>query len=160
MVIQRIQSLWLFIAAILLGVFSFVTYVDFSTSFGNFTLSVMSIDKVGIPTDAGAAVPETVYSWMYFALDILISLFVFVVIFLFKNVKRQCKYAYMALLLTACFTASIGIYSYMVLNYWQMVTYSMTGAILLPICAIIFEILAIRGIKRDIHTLSSYDRIR
>ncbi|MCH5216697.1 MAG: DUF4293 domain-containing protein [Muribaculaceae bacterium] len=159
MVIQRIQSLWLFIAAVLLGIFSFTTYVDFSTPFGNFALSVMSIDKTEL-IEVSESVPNTVYSWMYFALDILISLFIFIVIFLYKNIKRQCKYAYMSLLLTICFTASIGIYSYMVLNYWQMLDYRITAAIVLPICSIIFIILAIKGIKRDIRTLYSYDRIR
>lgn len=160
MVIQRIQSVWLLLATLFLGLFSFITYVDFSTGYGNFALSVMSIEKTGIPAVSGATVPDVVYSWMYFALDILISLFIFIVIFQYKNIKRQCRYAYMALLLTACFTVSIAIYSYMVFNYWQMITYSMTGAVLLPLCSLIFIILAIRGIKRDMRTLSSYDRIR
>lgn len=149
MVIQRIQTLYLLLAAIVMILFLFVPfgYTEFTDNGVAVCDSWRAIDLIGLAVPVSASVFLTIVS-----------------IFLFKSLPTQKIVVIFALLLTL---ACIGVVIYFMVaglidtnpsvevlkNTWGW------GGILL-LCAIALQLAAIRGINADKKLLASYDRIR
>ena len=136
--IQRIQSLWLLLAAL---VNSAIFYFDiFRSTDGNVHIRIADH-----------------YPSMLFG--ILIVVLPVLAIFMFKNRKRQLAYVYISLLATLGFLA---------LQLWRVKTYLATTPVagnyfigsVLPAVAIILLIMARRGISKDEKLVRSTDRLR
>ena len=84
MVIQRLQSLYLFIAMVLMAVFAFVRSVAYSVDGNEFLLSPYGITTLGAD---GASVTNPL--WAYFAVAVFVVLFILLTIVKFKNLKLQ-----------------------------------------------------------------------
>jgi hypothetical protein len=140
--IQRIQSIWLFLAAVLGFLYTQVPVYILSIA-GN-------IVKRFEPTE----------SLLLFALSIAVSLLALGCIFLYKNRTLQFKLAVVG------FLASIGIIA---LEVSQVSGYESTVPLskgsyywgsLLPIAMAVFFILATSGIRKDEKLVKSLDRLR
>ena len=149
MVIQRIQTLYLLLASIVMTLFLFVPfgYTEFSEGAVATIDSWRAIDLIGLTVPVCAAV-----------------FLMIVAIFLFKSLPTQKLVVIFAMLLTL---ASIGVVIYFMVAGFMDLNPAVSavktdwgwGGILL-LCVVVLQIAAIRGINADKKLLSSYDRIR
>lgn len=149
--IQRIQSIWLLIAALFgAGVFLFniisISYVDVTT---------------GEEVMKGVKLLE--YSYLLALLAIVLVALPLVAIFMFKNRKRQVNLALLAIVLNIAFIAfHLTFVKDHYLNTLKMPAQSTSYGIasFLPVAAIVFLAMAISGIRKDEKLVRSADRLR
>lgn len=138
--IQRIQSIWFFIAAIMIALmFYFDTYVGTGNTISNINIGN---DFIGI---------------ILAAVSILITLYT---IFLYKNRKRQITYAWLAIILTLALLA----YNYIAIDITKEKLGITEGhywiGIFLPVVSVVFLFMGMMGIKKDQQLIKSLDRLR
>ncbi len=140
--IQRIQSVWLLLAAIC----AFVTY----------TL-VLYVGKLTDGTERQFVLGD---HFMLVAFIIALGVMSLICIFLFKNRKLQFRLTIFTIILT---------FVYLFVQYLYIEQFKKDGAIesgsyqiaaLLPILMVLFLILAARGIYKDQKLVKSLDRLR
>ena len=140
--IQRIQSIWLLLAA----VFAAITF-KFPFFSGNRTVDAATNVIEFTPLDATTTI------WLSI-LTVLTGAVAFINIFLFDNRKLQLKLSYLGIFLSVLL---------LVMYFIEMGKYS-TGNITLwcifPFAILGFYILAARGIWKDEKLIKSMDRLR
>lgn len=135
--IQRIQSVYLFLAAVAAIAFLFVP-------FGKINMN-------------GATIVMKASLVIYF--DILCGLITtvsIISIFLFSNRKLQVKIIAVAILLSV---ALIGLAIYAIVLH-QKDQYQFGPAVIIPVFVLVFNFLAYKGVKHDEHLVKSMDRLR
>ena len=147
MQIQRIQSVYLFLAAVAMAVFTFLPVFSWMNEDGLLT--------VGALTTCGVthAMP------LLLCLDVLIVVMLLITLFKYRNLSFQLKLCKVNLLLIVTLLVTIGI-----IFYWQM-KQAVNGpqwgwGVALPYVAIVLVLLAHKGIKHDKKLLSDSERIR
>lgn len=144
MVIQRWQSLFLFIAVVLMGIFS-----------------VSTLATITSPTGAYTEVAFQAYDeWGYFLLNIVTTILVLLSIFLFKQTSVQRTIVLVSMLLMVI-SAVCGLWIFFDLmgqNQGETVKLSLSGILLC--CSFVLCLLAYIFISKDEKLLRSYDRIR
>lgn len=153
--IQRIQSLYLLVAAVLLAVVNFFPLAHCKVGEGFYTIDSCGVHANGLEAYAGT----TFLCWLLPVFSAVAVLLVLLALFGFKNrIKqmRRCVYAILVI---------IGYYVVFGAEVWSVK--STTGvfpdlALLaeLPLIAIILIFLSGRAIKRDEDLVRSMDRIR
>ncbi|MDO4511021.1 MAG: DUF4293 family protein [Bacteroidales bacterium] len=146
MVLQRLQSLYLLIAAILLGVFTFTTSTTITTGDTQYLIGAMA-------TGTGA---EAAPNYVLCILNALTAVLALVTIFKYKNLKLQLKLCSICITLTLAIAASIGILTYQAMNGGEVQV--MLSNVLLAL-AVVFFFLARRGVAHDkkvIHDSESF----
>ncbi len=136
MVIQRWQSVFLFLASVMMGIFSFV---PFATQVSGEEILQFT------PMDAP----------VYCTLNLLIALLLLLAIFMFKNIKRQKTVTLVSVVLMVASAVSGG-----VIVYSGGMAVDWTGGVLLLICSGVLALAAYRRIVADERLLRSYDRLR
>ncbi len=153
--IQRIQTLYLAIAELLIAMLFFVPLADLSGKEGN----LYALKLTGIipekPLSGPIDLPTT--PMLLFA-GLLAALLMFI-IFQYKSRPRQTKLSYLAA--TLLIVLNIAVYFYI----WKASEmlgggFSIKPYFSFPIVAAIFVYLAIRGIIKDEQLVKSIDRIR
>lgn len=139
MVIQRLQSLYLFIGAVLMVVFLFIPMAT---------------------TDASAEAIRPMDFPVYMILNVVIALIMFIAIFMYKNPKKQKMVTRMSIWLIAASAVIGGLMLYGPNAPQGIVKIEWFGGVMLLVITFVLAIAALRGITRDIKLLSSYDRIR
>jgi len=151
--IQRIQSVWLLLAALTL---SGLIFLPLATS--NLTGAEFQVLAAGLYQKVGSAYKNVEPSWSLLCAVIAVVCLCFVTIFNFKNRKLQKRISFLIIILI------IGL-SFLCSRYAQKIPGGMeisnlgTGMYLPPL-AIVFCLMAIRGINRDEQLLRSADRLR
>lgn len=139
MVIQRIQSVYLLLVAILMGVYSF-----------------MDVAMVETTENVKASLSLWNASTVSFILSVLVTILSLITIFKFKHLKLQITLCSInILLIVAQVAVLIG-----VLMSGVYVSSNMFLANCMPVIAVIFLFLSISAIVKDKKLLSSYDRLR
>lgn len=139
MVIQRIQSVYLLLVTILMGVYSFMDVA-----------MVETVENVKNSLSLWEA------STISFILSILVAILSLITIFKFKHLKLQITLCSInILLIVAQVAVLIG-----VLMSGVYVSSNMFIANCIPVIAVIFLFLSISAIVKDKKLLSSYDRLR
>lgn len=144
MQIQRIQSLYIFLAIVAMAIFLIVPY-------GN------AIDMTADP-----AISEPLYTMTEYGVLIpvgAIIILLLVGLFMFRNLGLQRTVVMITLMLTLATIAVVCFALYKMADAEGIDASFTVWDILLPIAAL-FEILAISGINHDIKLLKSYDRLR
>lgn len=143
--IQRWQSVWLLLAAILTGFFCFI---PMATITGPAT--AMTPDSITLL--------YPIQMLVFFCVNILIALLLFLAIFLFKNTRLQKSITLISMLLILCSLAT----ECLVLFGWNSADgqIAWTGSIFLLIAAFVLAAFAYRGICKDERLLRAADRIR
>jgi hypothetical protein len=122
--------------------------------------SVLNVTFNGILRNAGSPGFEPVEKLIPLSvLIILIPVFSFITIFLYKNRKIQMRLALSVIILASGFVLLSIYYAFVIsLKYDAQIIpgYKM----LIPLILIIFNYLAYRGIKKDDDLVRSYDRLR
>jgi hypothetical protein len=154
--IQRIQSLYLFLTTILSVLFLNGSFLSFINKTGD----VFNIGLINIVRSIQGQAPEAIGKVLPLTIIvILVAVISIVTIFLFKNRKIQ-------LLLSGILTGLISVlilvslyYSYSVISKYDS-TFVPGIKMGLPFLQLIFSVLAFRGIKKDDQLVKSYDRLR
>lgn len=164
MVIQRLQNLYLFIAIVLVGLFCFMPFLQFTTMEVDYSLSILALKTLGISDSTNMMLTQEIntsfYTWGYFSIGALITLLLIIALFKFKDLKRQRKIVLVAMVILICFYFSTGIYSWFVFQSNGMQTWSLSTAAIFPPIAVIILGLAYKSITNDIHLLNTSSRIR
>lgn len=147
--IQRIQSIWLLLAAFTILCLVFVPSLGAAASGGYYTLFASGLKLEGVANQAT--------NYPLLISTVLAGLISLVNIFNFRNRKLQVR------------IASFNIVLILALSFWMaqlvrgldgLTTLDIELGLYLPIVSIIFTFLAIRGIKKDEKLIRSADRLR
>lgn len=144
MQIQRIQTVYIFLAMVAMAIFLIVPYGE--------------IHFIG----SQPVVSEKLYTMYEYGLLIPVAatvLLLIVDIFFYRNMPLQRTVLTISLLLTLCCIAVVCFILFKQARAEDMDADFAVWDILLPI-AVIFEILGLAGIKKDIKLLNSYNRLR
>jgi len=149
MVIQRIQSVYLLIAVILMVVFAFFPALSFELGGREFVYGALETGKVGV----------THIDPLMLVLIVLISLLALIDIFLFKNLQRQMTVCFVDIIIGLAMLVAIGIQAFVVASK-PGVTVTWQWWLLLPVLSIFFLMLAHKSMSNDKKTLRDSDRLR
>ena len=138
MVIQRIQSLMLLIAAVLTAVFCFVPFASVET--GSAVSAVMVKDAP-----------------VLLILNIVVGLLMFLIIFMYRDLRRQMRMTLLAMVLLCASIVTCGFIVFVGIPGAELV---LLGGVSLLVLALLFALLAYRGMKRAHRLLTSADRLR
>lgn len=153
--IQRIQTLYLLVATILMAVTLFAPLAWFAGHAGQFGLYAFSLR-----TADGEAVQPTYYMGIVLALACVLPL---VTIFLFRRRLLQVRLCAVELVLLLGAIVMEGVYYYLSSRVFAEQTFHMQGfkpAIALPLVCLLFVFLAARAVLRDEVMVRAADRIR
>jgi len=153
--IQRIQTVYLLIAEMLIGALFFV---PFAKILGNEGL-IYQFDMKGIYL-AGSQKPEIIYGSLPLVILCALSLIILLItIFKYKNRILQMRLSTINILLLIGIGGLIFYYVYSSAKLMQG-SYSLNIYLVFPVVAAIFIYLAIRAIAKDELLVRSIDRIR
>lgn len=151
--IQRIQSVFLLLTAILMGLTIFCPLVEIVdggkiiTTFHSFGIGKIS--------------PTEYPTWGVLTFAALSSLLAFINIFLFKKRKLQANLGLLTALFIVIHYVALAVYLSTYLNKLDdAYTLNMQLGIILPVVALVFDLLAVFRIKKDDKLVKSLDRIR
>jgi hypothetical protein len=158
LMIQRIQSIYLFLAAVAMGA---TAYFPLADAIGiNDSLVLYTYKVTSLVPDSYPDFPSY-FMWPMMGISAMVLLISFVSIFLFKNRGRQLNILRVAVILLIVMIALFFFYYTPELERVSggIVGYGVPGAYL-PVAAFIFFVLAYRGIVADIKLIRSADRLR
>lgn len=153
--IQRIQSIWLLLAVLTLVCMLFLPLL---TKHIDNTVYHLYIDGLRQQMKDANGNGYSITSLGGIALTILSALMSLISIFQFKNRDRQKRLASFAILLIILVIVLCGLNTSLLPGGINGVSVNI-GAFL-PLLAIIFNVLALRGIRHDEQLLKSADRLR
>lgn len=154
--IQRVQTLYLLLAAVLMSLTLFLPLATIVTGSDEVIVKAFSISgTLGLDT------PLPLYMGIVLAVATLLP---FVTIFLFKKRLTQIRLCVSEIVLLLGSAAFVALYCYrlcaLLSEVVTNVVFTLGFAALMPVVAIIPVVLAIRGIAKDEALVRSLDRIR
>ena len=153
--IQRIQTIWFFLASVAFFALFLFAYVHYSDNGMAKALKV-----TGAYENVNGQVVQTEPFLGLTIVTVLIAIIPLVAIFLFKERKKQIALAYITIV------AILGYFFWMykitreVIGDFQLQPENYGIGIFLPSIAILFLIFAIKGIRKDENLIRSTDRLR
>lgn len=156
MVIQRWQSVFLLLAAVLMGVFTFLSLGQVQLADYSLDFTTLGFSYEGVPTDGAPSGFES-HTWYFFAISLTSAILPLINIFCFKNMRLQknlCLIEIILLVGTACTGAIIGYY------HFDTASVSWSSLIIAPLLAFLADVMAYNRICRDQRLLRSADRLR
>lgn len=153
--IQRIQTVYLLIAEMLIGILFFVPFGEIAAKDG----SIYRFDIKGIYLEE-ISKPEIIYSSLPLVILWAVSLvLILATIFLFKNRILQMRLSTINIFIQLGFGGLIFYYIYSSTKLLSGV-YSLTIYLVFPVISAILIYLAVRAIAKDELLVRSIDRIR
>ncbi len=149
MVIQRIQSVYLLIAVILMAVFAFFPALTFELGGREFVYGALAAGKVGV----------THIDPLMLTLVLLICFLALIDIFLYKNLQRQMTVCFVDIIIGLAMLVAIGVEAFIVSGK-DGLTLTWQWYLILPILSIIFLMMAHKAMSRDKKMLRDSDRLR
>lgn len=154
--LQRVQTIWLFFAtASIFSLFLF-PYLQVLNADG----SAKAIKVTGVYENVAGQVVQTQPFLGLTIATVILGLIPFLIIFYYKNRKRQIMICYLAIAAILGYTFWLVQTAKQVLGNITLRTENYGIGVLLPSIAILFLILALRGIKNDEKLIKSADRLR
>lgn len=141
MVIQRLQTLFLLIAVVAMAVFCLTPMASMTSAESAESFTPVFVRDLPV----------------FLILNIVIALMLFLGIFLFKNLRRQISVTLASIVLICVSIVTFGIVMYVGMPDAKVIW---TGGVLLLVLALIMAVFAYRYMKKDLRTLTSYDRLR
>lgn len=146
--IQRIQTIYLLIAAILMAVTAFSPILSLNEGMTLFSYGIKQANEVIKPT------------WGIVSMAGLSALLSFITIFMFKNRKKQAKMVLISALIVVFYFVTAVVYLASYLNKFTEGINTVMYGIIFPIIALVLLLLAFKGINKDEKLVRSLDRIR
>jgi hypothetical protein len=154
--IQRIQSVYLFIIALQSSLLIPGSFLNFTEKTG----SVISVSFNAVVRDnAGKATEMVEKLYPLAVIIVLIPVFSLVTIFFFKKRKVQIQLSRFLIFLAGILVIAFIHISFMIASKFDAVIIPGLKMIL-PVLILIISILAYRGIRKDDLLVKSYDRLR
>ena len=161
--IQRRQTIFMLLTAILSALLFFMPLASFVA--GD---NVMKFTIFGIQNPIDTLTLSKSYTWPLIVLTILMTILPIFAIFKYKKRELQVKLCHLVMLLNLVFIGIVFLYYD---NDIQQIIAAVEGdsyeldvayffGMVLPLVNLVLEILAVRGIKKDIELLKSVDRLR
>jgi hypothetical protein len=154
--LQRVQTIWLFFATA--AIFSLFLFPYLQVVDADGTAKALKV--TGVYQDVNGQVVKTEPFTALTIATVVLGLLPFVIIFFFRNRKKQINICYLTIL------AILG-YSFWLVQTAKSVLGNVTLelgnygiGVILPSLAILFIILALRGIRKDEMLVRSADRLR
>ena len=155
--IQRIQSLYLFLAGALMFAMFKMPLATFVNETGVWKFYADSI----IETAGDSAATATIDTWPVAIIMSLAGVMSILAIFAYKNRRRQIKICLLSGMFMILLYPISFIYWWFAKDLLATVGYPSLGAVLIfPIVAFILNLMAIRSIRADEKLVRSADRIR
>lgn len=154
--IQRIQSVFLFLAVVFAGLLFVCPIASFD--YGN---DLMTLTILNVENQQDALYFSNTYTLPLLIVTILMSVVPLFTIFKFKNRNLQLKLSSLTVFLNAVFCGLIFLYYTSNIQKTiasETVTY-LFGAYI-PLINMVLAVLAMRWIKKDIELIKSVDRLR
>ena len=154
--IQRIQSLYLFVLAVLSGLLLTGSVLNFIDKTG----SVIKVTYNEIIKSTGGQGIELIEKLLPLSiLIIIITVFSLMTIFLYKNRKVQLRLTLVLIILTATQLIAFVHVSLSVISKFE--AHLVPGIkMIIPVLMLILSVLTYRGIRKDERLVKSYDRLR
>jgi hypothetical protein len=152
--IQRIQSVYLLLIAVLMAVLVCLPLGELVIEGGHAVFSAFGVKSTDIP-DKLPSFPL----WLIGSLALLSAVISFITIFLFKNRARQTTFCTINGVILGVLYVLYGVF-YLLMYKASDASYIPGMTILLPLIGIILDIMAIKGISRDTALVNSVNRIR
>lgn len=152
--IQRVQSLYLLLSAIFMGLvflFPFVEFIDASSKV--YELNFLQFKSL----EENVTITYNVYPIAFFVgLSVLLSI---VTIFIFKKRLLQMRFSMFNIIILIAILALVAFYTFKFKNDFNAaIAFGISSVF--PIISIILILMAFRGIKKDEKLIRSVDRIR
>ena len=155
--IQRIQTLFLFIASLAVGLIFAFPISSYYGDMHTFKLTLLGIQNL-VPDSE--SIFQTYFTLPLITFVLLLCVLPIITIFQFKNRKRQLKIIKVNILANILLIVGIFlIYSKLILSQVDVIEEYSTGAFL-PLFSLVFLIMAFRGVKKDDELIRSSDRLR
>lgn len=157
MVIQRWQTVLLFVAAAVMACFTFIPFGVIATQDYSFNLTGLGFYQQGIPTDGEA--PIVIHTWYFFMMCVTTIVLLLLDIFLYKNIKLQqkvCMVSILFIIACGCVGGLLGFVSFKTEGFELWWT---TNA-LCPFIALFSAIFAYYRMSQDYSLLKAADRLR
>lgn len=149
MVIQRIQTVYLIIAVILMVVFAFFPALTFELGDKTVLYGALESGRAGVMH----------INPLLLTLVILISLLALIDVFLYKNLQRQMTVCFVDIIIGIAMLIAICIQAFYVGNRDGWIV-SWQWYLILPVLSIIFLMMAHKSMSRDKKKLLDADRLR
>lgn len=156
MVIQRWQSVLLFIVTVMMACFTFMSLGQVQLTDYSLNFTTLGFTYEGIPSQGG----ETGYymhTWAFFIVSLLSMVLPLINIFLFKNLKLQKNVCIIEIFLLLALLAIGVVYGY---YHFDTTTVSWSSIIIAPLIAFVADLMAYNRISSDQRLLKAADRIR
>lgn len=147
MVIQRIQTLYLLVALVMMAAFAFLTSFSFDVAGNEYVVGTLATGVDG----------KTSINLLMLCLNGLVVVLTAIAIFSYKNLKLQKRLCSISIILLIALLISIGV---MILGATDEQNLSIDISNVLPVVSLFLLFLAYRGISRDERILSDSDRLR
>lgn len=152
--IQRIQSVYLLITAIIMAVTVFSPFVGLQDLSVLYLLNGLGTYASSVPGDLNYLL------WVAMAFSALSALIAFISVFFYKNRKKQIKMCKTNSLVIILFYIILAIYLFLIKDTISIELGSFKYGVILPLIAFIFNLLATSKIKADEKLVQSLNRIR
>ena len=152
--IQRKQSLFLLIGTIVMALLYFFPIAEFMVGSTNYYFNFIEI--------ASSIDGEKELVGQVYPVTVLLSIIVLVswaTIFLFKNRPLQLRLITINVFFKIGFLILVGFYIYKLSNAFDSELY-LQMSFIYPVIAIVLDIMASKGIQKDLNIIKSYDRLR
>ncbi len=154
--IQRIQTVYLFITGVLMIIMAFLPLAELMISGGE----IVDYYSYGLRKAEGAS-EEVIYStWPVTLLIGIISLISFIAIFSYKNRIRQIRLCIFNILLLVGLIGMVVFYYFTIDNEFEILHHTFRFSTVIPVVSIVLLIQAFRGIRKDELLVKSYERLR
>lgn len=147
MVIQRIQTLYMLVALVMMAAFAFLTSFSFDVAGNEYVVGTLATGVDG----------KTSINLLMLCLNGLVVVLTAIAIFSYKNLKLQKRLCSISIILLIALLISIGV---MILGATDEQNLSIDISNVLPVVSLFLLFLAYRGISRDQRILSDSDRLR
>lgn len=151
--IQRIQSIYLFLAGVIPAICIFLPLARFHVGEGYYSMLGFKYDVVNM----GATV--TTHPWGVLCMALLATIVSFYAIFCYRNRKRQMRLCTWASLCIIIFYVAYFAYAVAFMSHTSS-DFMPSLPVALPLLSLFFLTLARKGIKHDEDLIRSADRIR
>ncbi|MCP9612140.1 DUF4293 domain-containing protein [Coprobacter tertius] len=152
--IQRIQSFYLLLVALLMATVIFMPLTSFNTIDASYEFLPYGVVSMGIPSKM------VLQTWPLAALAALSAILSFLAIFMYKKRTLQMKCCTFVQLLIFAFYIVFFSFWWLIQKDFQIANPTLDAALTMPIVALILCYIARRKIKQDEMLVRSADRIR
>jgi hypothetical protein len=156
--LQRIQSLYLLIAILLLTLTLIYPLVEFISNGGDmFYLSSIGLYPKEINNETNLILRP---NYLLLIIDLLVLVTMGVVIFFYKRRALQIRLLYLITTIIFAFYGAFFFYFNRALSLLNTSSFSFKAIIILPLLSIVLIYLAIVAIRKDDNLIKSVDRLR